>query len=135
MMKKPYFITMLNITYIGNKVNLLVSPFRVYSAVLDCIIEVITGFYNDGESVPRLPIVYDLFGNTSLRSGVIHDFLSRSNCPIKVTKKQAACVYYEFCRLTGNSRFQAYAKYIAVLYAPGYWHKHTVEYIPKKDCI
>lgn len=129
------FITQLNTTYIGNKIAMVASPFIYQSDVLNRQITVPEGFYTDFESVPRWPIIYDLLGDTSMRGGVIHDYLSRIDSDPVVTQDQAAAVYYEACRLTGNSRWEAYMKWLAVKYAGGFFHKHKLDYVPKKDFI
>jgi hypothetical protein len=129
------FITQLNTTYIGNKIAMVASPFIYQSDYFKSPIEVPAGFYTDFESVPRIPLIYDWLGDTSMRGGVIHDYLSRSDSLPIVDQKKAADVYYEVCRLTGNNRIEAYMKWLAVRYAWGFFHKHTVSYIPKKDSI
>jgi hypothetical protein len=129
------FITQLNTTYIGNKIAMVASPFIYQSDLFKTQITVPNGFYTDYESVPRIPIIYDWLGNTSVRGGVIHDYLSRIDSLPCVTQEQAAAVYYEVCILTGNTKAQAFMKWLAVRYAPDFFHKHNVAYVPKKDCI
>lgn len=51
------------------------SPFRYYSEILKREIYVPAGFATDLASVPRLPLVYLLTGDSASEAAVIHDFL------------------------------------------------------------
>jgi hypothetical protein len=51
------------------------EPLRYRSDVAERIIVVPAGFRTDLASVPRLPFIYLLMGNTSTAAAVIHDFL------------------------------------------------------------
>ena len=59
----------------GRGIWKVMEPFRYYSAILDRMIEVEPGFLTDYASVPRVPVAYLLFGDTSHKSAVIHDWL------------------------------------------------------------
>ncbi|MYM89560.1 DUF1353 domain-containing protein [Rugamonas sp. FT82W] len=59
----------------GRGIWRVMQPFRYYSAILDRLIEVEPGFLTDYASVPRLPVLYLLFGDTSHKAAVIHDWL------------------------------------------------------------
>ncbi|HBJ74975.1 MAG TPA: hypothetical protein DDY86_05555 [Syntrophaceae bacterium] len=88
------------------------------------------GFVHDYESVP-------LFKGTSKTGGVVHDYLCRADSVPLVTKKLAADCYFEVMessdqtKATGKlqlARFwlRRWAKYVVVVVAPGYFHKHKV---------
>jgi hypothetical protein len=59
----------------GRGIWMVTEPFRYYSAILNRIIEVEPGFLTDYASVPRWPGAYLLFGDTSHKAAVIHDWL------------------------------------------------------------
>lgn len=50
-------------------------------------IEVQAGFYTDYASVPRLPIIYWLYGNRAHRGAVVHDYGYRKDSKIWSKKK------------------------------------------------
>lgn len=56
------------------------------------------GFQTDLASVPRLPIVYELTGDTSDEAAVVHDFLYSTH---KVERKMADAVLREASAVTG----------------------------------
>ena len=59
----------------GRGIWRLTAPLRYYSAILNRIIEVEPGFLTDYASVPRLPFIYWMFGDTTHMAAVIHDWL------------------------------------------------------------
>jgi len=59
----------------GRGIWKVMEPFRYYSAILERVIEVEPGFLTDYASVPRVPVAYLLFGDTSHKAAVIHDWL------------------------------------------------------------
>ena len=59
----------------GRGIWKVMAPFRYYAAILDRAIEVEPGFLTDYASVPRVPVAYLLFGDTSHKAAVIHDWL------------------------------------------------------------
>jgi len=56
----------------------LLSDFIYKSALVDSLIVVPTGFVTDFASVPRLPIIFLLVGDTAIEASCVHDFLYRS---------------------------------------------------------
>lgn len=86
----------------------LEEDFRVYSGVLDAIINVPTGFICDGESIPAfLQFLVPPFG-LSKRAAICHDYLYRNrgyydsdNVFHPVTRTQADAVYRELCLAKG----------------------------------
>ena len=75
MKRKPEFITPLDVRKLGPQKWILLASLIFYSALLGKIIEVAKGRVTDFASVPRLPLVYLLTGNTFHRPAVIHDNL------------------------------------------------------------
>ena len=76
------FLTALDVRLKTDKIWVLAKPLKYYSEMLDKTIEVETGFETDFASVPRLPIVYTLWGNQTHRetifpvSPIVQDRLS-----------------------------------------------------------
>lgn len=92
----------------------LLVPFAYLSDVLKTIVVVPYNFETDFASVPRLPIAYWLTGNTSHEAAVLHDWLYRKECTMKVTRKQADAVLYEASILSGVPKWRAYLMWSAV---------------------
>lgn len=92
----------------------LLTPFTVYSAVLDAIITVPAGFTFDGESIPAfLHGLVPPFGQ-SKRGACVHDYLYRNHgyrTPEgdfhAVTRAQADAVYRELVRAKGLPSWRA----------------------------
>lgn len=111
-MNKAEFLTDLKLLDIseGTQTRLfeLEVPFRVYSGVLDAIIEVPAGFECDSESIPVwLQCIAPPFG-LSKRAAITHDFLYRNRGYYDadhqfhpVTRQQADAVYHELCEAKG----------------------------------
>lgn len=86
----------------------LLEPFRVYSGVLDAVIQVPAGFECDSESVPLfIQWLAPPFGY-SKRAAIVHDLLYRRRGYLDangafhpVTRKQADDVYHELCEAKG----------------------------------
>jgi hypothetical protein len=79
----------------------LLDAFRVDSAVLRGRLVVPAGFVTDFASVPRLPLVYWLFGNRARGPAVVHDFLYQTHlCADKTT---ADAVFRELMRVEGDT--------------------------------
>ena len=55
----------------------------IYQSLLAGVIEVPEGFRTDLASVPRLPIIYTLFGNRAHHESVVHDFLYQTHLTSK----------------------------------------------------
>lgn len=55
----------------------VLAPLVYYSDVLEATVIVPTDFETDFASVPRLPLVYALTGDTGHKSATVHDFLCR----------------------------------------------------------
>jgi hypothetical protein len=53
---------------------LILSPLIFESTALDRLIVIPTGFHTDFASVPRLPLLFTLAGDSAHKAAVIHDF-------------------------------------------------------------
>ena len=72
------------------------------------------GFETDFSSVPRIPIVYMLFGDRAHRESVVHDFLYRKDALPAATREQADDVFLEAMKCRGKGFFVRYAMYWGV---------------------
>jgi len=103
---------------INYKYSKLTDCFRFKSNLVGyCKIPI--GFTCDWESVPLLK-------GTSKVSGLVHDYLCRSDSKPLVTKKVAADVYLECLKSRGTGYIKRYLKYWTVRVSPGYFHKKLV---------
>ena len=104
---------------LNSKHSQLVEDFHFYSDVLKQWCMIPTGFITDYESIP-------IIRGTSKVSGLIHDYLVRSDALPTVDKKTAAKVYLEALTYRNTSYIRRYIKYYGVRMAQGYMHKHKV---------
>lgn len=87
------------------------GPFGFHSVVLGVYIDVVDGFRTDKASVPRIPVVYLIFGGTGDEAGVVHDYLyTVQTC----TRKQADDVLYEAAVAMGMPKWRAWCMWAAV---------------------
>jgi len=86
------------------------------------LIIVPTDFETDCASVPRVPVLYTLTGDTAHEAAVVHDWLYRQH---EWTRKDADAVFYEAMTVTGESRWRAWLMWSAVR-AAGWtiWRKY-----------
>lgn len=117
-MNKAEFLTDLKVLDIteGRETSTLqlMADFRVYSGVLDAIVDVPAGFVCDGESIPlAVQWLAPPFG-LSRRAAFVHDYLYRNrgyydaNTTFHaVTRTQADAVYRELCEVKGLSAWRS----------------------------
>ena len=91
----------------------LVRALRYQSSVAGARIIVPEGFVTDFASVPRLPLIYLLAGNTAHSAAVVHDYLYQYHLP-GIDRSQADAVFYEAMRASGESRWRAWTMWSAV---------------------
>lgn len=123
------FITELHATLLDNdKIWEIDSVLGYDSDLIDELIEAPKGFQTDFASIPRLPIVYTLFGDTAHREAVIHDYLYRKNSVPVVTKAVADEIFYEAMKVRGKPFYVRYPIYWGVVIGGGIsYHKRKVE--------
>jgi hypothetical protein len=92
---------------IGKKIWRVDRPFAYESDILPDIIVIPENFITDLISVPRLPLIYLLFGGIAREASAIHDWLYSVKCNQKCTKEEADLVFYELMLLTGYSKWKA----------------------------
>ena len=117
------------------------SPLKYWSEILKCLIIVPPWFESkepdlsdekacfetDFASVPRVPIVYEAWGDRAHREAVLHDYLYRTDSIPVVTYSQANSVFLEAMKSTGKPFHIRWPMYLGVLF--GGWtayHKKCV---------
>lgn len=110
----------------------LLSPFRVYSSVIEAMITVPAGFECDGESIPSiLHSIVPPFG-ASRRGAIVHDYLytnagyvSGSGVFKPVTRETADMIYRDLLILAGLSKWRAFNRWFQLrLYGWAAWNEH-----------
>jgi len=83
------------------------------------------GFQTDLASVPRLPVVYMLTGDTSDEAAVVHDFLYSTQ---KVTRATADAVLREASAVTGVPAWRRWMMWAGVrLFGGSHWKPVAAE--------
>lgn len=121
------FLTNLIVNQITDSVFELAAGLVYECDLLKCTITVPTGFQSDGASVPRIPVVYEIFGNRAHHEAVLHDYLYRSDAVPAATYSQANNVFLEAMKERGKPFFVRWAMYLGVV--SGGWtafHKKKV---------
>ena len=105
-------------------------PLAYESDVAKQIIIVPPGFKTDFASVPRLPIIYEAFGNHAAEAAVVHDYLYTTKI---VTRDMADAVLREAAGVQGVSAWRAWCIWAGVRIGGGaYWDQQDNEppYLP-----
>lgn len=115
----------------ANKIDngrwILAAPLIYKSRVAGTTIVVPAGFKTDLASVPRLPVVFLLCGDTSTEAAVVHDFLYSSHI---VPRAIADKVLREASKATGVPTWRAALMYWGVhLFGASHWGKR--KHVPK----
>ena len=92
----------------------LLSPFIYYSSFTDKIYTVPIGFITDFASVPRLPLVFWLFGEVTHEAAVVHDYLYRT--PGIETKSNADIILKEAMSIDKISWYKSYPIYLSLIH-------------------
>ena len=95
----------------GRGIWRVMQPFSYYSDLLGKIITVEPGFLTDYASVPRMPVAYLLFGDTSHRAAVIHDWLFHHHeiCDEEIANQ----VLLEASKVEGIPKWRRFGIYVA----------------------
>jgi hypothetical protein len=109
---KVDFLSKLNVQAVEDNKWMVVSPFLV--RVDGEVITVPEGYETDFASIPRLPFVFLVFGNTAHRSAVIHDYLYARG--VNLENKRAWCdkVFYTAMELDGLPKWRRLMMYLGV---------------------
>lgn len=108
----PQFLTMLQGQWLDDARFRLTSPLIYDSEVAGMTITAPAGLITDFASVPRVPLVYTLFGDRAHHEAVIHDLCYGTHI---VTKAVADKVFIEAMKERGKSVFVRYAMYWGVV--------------------
>ena len=121
------FLTELDAKLIkDDKIWKLDSPL-VYESDLLGLITVPVGFETDLSSVPRVPLIYMLWGGRAHREGVIHDYLYRIDSKPLASFSQANGVFYEAMQTRKKPGYVRYPMWWGVCIGGGSsYHKKFV---------
>ena len=89
----------------------MVEPLIYHSEILDETIEVPIGFLTDFASVPRLPVLYSLYGDRAHRESVLHDWFYFT---AYVSRAKADRIFLEAMKSRGKSLFVRQGMYLGV---------------------
>ena len=98
------FLTNLDVTLIDDSANegrgawRVDEPFSYQSDIAHRLITIPAGFVTDFASVPRLPIIFWLTGDTSREAAVVHDYLYRTGILPRDTSDK---VFFEASAVSG----------------------------------
>jgi len=120
------FVTELELKLVNNKFWTLISSL-IYESDLVGVVRVPVGFSTDLASVPRLPIIYSLWGAKAHREAVIHDYLFRSDSIPKTTFQIANKVFLEAMEARNKPFYIRYPMYYGVcVFSRSFFHKRKV---------
>lgn len=126
------FLTSLDIAVVDDCLFCLQKPLVYDSDVLKATVRVPEGFYTDLASVPRVPLIYTLWGNRAHHEAVIHDYLYRLDAEPRATYDQANEAFLEAMRERGKPWYISRFMYWGVcMGGRGSYHKRKVGWIPE----
>ena len=96
-----------------NGVWKLLAQLRYDSAIVRARIIVQEGFVSDLASVPRLPFVFWIVGDTAHAAAVLHDMLYQLRLP-GIDRSMADAVLFEAMVTHGEPRWRAWSMWMAV---------------------
>lgn len=89
----------------------ITAPLLFQSDVAGQTITVPTDFITDYASVPRIPLVFDIFGDIASEAAVIHDYLYKTTI---LSRQTADEVLREAALATGCAHWKAMGLYLGV---------------------
>ena len=101
----------------------------IYESDIVGRIVVPAGFETDLASVPRLIVIYELWGNRCHREAVIHDYLYRQDSVPEASKLQADRVFLEAMRVRGKPFYIRWFMFAGVV-AFGWMSYHRKKVFP-----
>lgn len=108
---------------------ILDEPLEYFSTLLNTVVVVPKGFNTDFASVPRVPIIYTLWGDRAHREAVIHDYLYRIDCRPNVSVSEANDVFSEAMKERGKPWWVRWPMYWGVCLAGNSsYHKRNVDW-------
>lgn len=124
----PKFLTELEAKLKDNDQIWVITAPLIYESDIVGRIEVPAGFETDFASVPRVPFIYEMFGDRAHREAVLHDYLYRIDAVPQASYAQANNVFFEAMKLRGKKFVVRYGMYWGVVL--GGWtafHKRYVK--------
>ncbi len=112
------FLSPLNVREIDDRRWEVLSPL-VYESDIAGRIEVPAGLVTDFASVPRIPLVYWLFGDRAHMAAVVHDYLYQTHVH---ARDVADAVFYEAMAASGIGVIGRWAMWAGV--RVGGWHAY-----------
>ena len=120
------FLTELDVRLRDNKIWVLDSSLA-YESNLVGKIEVPSRFETDFASVPRLPIIYLLWGDRAHRKAVLHDYLYRMDSIPLVSFSTANKVFLEAMKIREKKWFVRWPMFLGVKFGGhSSYHKRKV---------
>ena len=124
----------------SDRIWVVCSPLKYWSGLLNRLIVVPPWFEAEGSqaqdlffetdfaSVPRVPLVYDAWGDRAHREAVLHDYLYRKDSVPVVSYSMANSLFLEAMKSTGKPWYIRYPMYYGVV-AGGWtaYHKKNVK--------
>lgn len=108
------------------------APLVYQSDLLKATITVPKGFVTDLASVPRVPIIYEYFGDRVHREPVIHDYLYRTDSIPVASFRQANAVFLEAMASRGKGFFTRWGMWAGVWLGGIFmYHKKVVSWTPE----
>ena len=89
----------------------LLTPLVYVSDLTISTYTIPTGFETDFATIPRIPVIFALFGDCAHKAAVLHDWLYSNQ---QVTRDIADKLLLEAMHVTGLSRWRRYSIYYAV---------------------
>ena len=112
----------------SDEVWILTRPLIYQSDILDLTVIVPRGFQTDLASVPRIPVVYMLWGSRAHREAVLHDYFYRIDSRPVVSFSIANALFFEAMKARGKSNGIAYPMLWGVaIGGHGSYHKRKVK--------
>jgi len=120
------FLTELDVRLRDNKIWVLDSSLA-YESNLVGRIEVPSRFETDFASVPRLPVIYLLWGDRAHREAVLHDYLYRMDSIPLVSFSTANKVFLEAMKIREKNWFVRWPMFLGVKFGGhSSYHKRKV---------
>lgn len=128
-MEKSVFLTNLKAELKEDRddVWIITQPLKYWSQLLNCLVTISETFETDFASVPRVPLIYSLWGNRAHREATLHDYLFRKDSIPIISCSLANEVFLEAMISTGKSWYIKYPMYSGVvLGGQSAYHKRSV---------
>jgi len=104
------FLTKLDVEEVSDSTWMVMSPL-VFRTDYDQIVTVPKGFVTDFASVPRLPLIFTLFGDTAHAAAVVHDYLySETNFP----RAAADSIFLSAMKAKNVAAWRSFPMYLGV---------------------